>query len=651
MAGFVSSVNLIAGAGILGNIGGVALAANTTAVTNIATYESLGVIGQFANVVSTGNAVLSSNISIALRNLASNTFPAVTNAVPSAYIGDLGNTPIGGLTGLLTTEIDNIMGNGDLGKFEQVIGSAEGLVVSTNQLINSVVNANNSSSNATYSTQDNVLTAGFSQITQAFEVFSLDIADLGLSIDFSDLPNLGSPQSLLKQIFVQTSGSAELNTALLTAGIPQNVLDNITEIPMTDEQQKLAYDVMTTITGTALTKILQLLRVTTVGLTTMADLLNPVKTFSRSFNTLTTPTSNGLRGIYINSSGGVNSNLETELPTSVLTPIQGYQNVRNTYSQLRRIIPPDQALANKALQAGLQQVKSIFNSTMSLTSAATLGLESNKGLNLINSLAEPLPTEVSDFYKQTYASGTGNNGTLLLTDVIGTAAGWQVNDNLSNTITILTSLTNSGDLNTLTSGTNGVFTVMQNAINGVYGVPDGMGNVMTIPGGLPAAGTYNTYDDAFAGPGSPGVGLIPAAYSLIGNIVANNSSATSNTNSSWSGIAEQLSLEATNTAYAGIVFSELQPGIVPNSLVTNLPQYGLDTSVGGTAWYFESIANTSSLGGQAVISVMREARNQVRLQEAGIETDIIVSDTVAQPQATLSSGQYTVAEATSQKII
>jgi hypothetical protein len=55
----------------------------------------------------------------------------------------------------------------------------------------------------------------------------------------------------------------------------------------------------------------------------MADLLNPIKIFPRSYNTLTAPTANGLRGIYINSAGAVNSRLETELPASVLAPLTG----------------------------------------------------------------------------------------------------------------------------------------------------------------------------------------------------------------------------------------------------------------------------------------------------------------------------------------
>ena len=651
MSGLMSSVNLIAGAGILGNIGGVTLAANAAVVSNIASYNALGFVVQFANVVATGSSVLSSGTMTSLKNFAGNTFPAITNAVPTAYIGSLGNTPLGGFTGIILTQVNNIMDNGDLGKFEQVFGSAEGFVMSSNQIINSVVNANNSSSNATYSTQDNIATGGLSQISQAFELFGAELVALGSSVNLTDLSNLGSPQALLTQVYSATTGSAELDAALLAAGVSEDSLTNISNAVMSDEQQKIAYTVMTTITGNTLNQILKLLDVTTLGMTAMSDLLNPVKMFPLTFNTLTAPTVNGLRGIYINSSGAVNSNLETQLPPSVLSPLQGNQITRNTYEQLKKIIPADQALANKALQAGLEQVKAIFDSTTPTLGVAINGLESNKGLNLINSLTTPIPTAVKNFYEQTYTTGTGENGTLLLVDIIGSAAGWVINDSMSNAVSVLSSLSAAGALSTLTNGTNGLFTVMQNAIDGIYGVPDGIGNVMTIPGGLPGAGIYNTYDESFLGPGSPGPGLLPAGYSLIANIIANNSSSTSTANTDWSNMAAQIAGEITIFPKAGGSFEDLTSGLVPNSLVNGLPYYGLDTAVGGTAWFFESIANVSTQGGQAVISTMREARNQLKLQLARIQTDIVVDNVVPEPQATLSSGQYTVSEAVAQKII
>lgn len=446
---------------------------------------------------------------------------------------------------------------------------------------------------------------------------------------------------------MRSGGSSELNTALLNAGIPVNVLDNISTVVMTDEQQKIAYEVMTKITGPALLQVLRLLKVTTRNLTSLADLLNPVKAFPLSFNTLTAPTANGLRAIYVNSSGAVNTNLEFELPSSVLAPIQGYGNIQNTYSQLKNIIPPDWALANKALQAGLEQVKSIFNSNALLLGGASINLETNKGLNLINALTSPLPQSVTNYFTTTLAQGTGENGTILLTDVIGSAAGWNITNNMTNVTSNISSLVSSGALSTLTSGSNGVYTVMQNTIDGVYGT-----GPVIIPPGLPGVGTYDDLDFAFTGPGNvSGTGLIPAATSLIGTIVTNNSTAVANCNAAWNNIADQLVLEQTLQPEALISFANLLPGLRPTGLVNSLGQYGLDTAEGGAAWYLESVVNLSTLGGQAIVSTMREARNKVRLQDAGIPDETVVDASGVETSADLATGQYTAAEAAAQKII
>lgn len=654
MTGFLSSVNLIAGAGILGNVGGVPISANSAVISSIGTYSNLSVVSQFANVRSTGSAVLSGNAETALNNLAANIFPALTDTVPTAYQGSLGNTSVGGLTSVVTDEINRIMGNGDIGIFDQLLGQVDAFRITSNQMINSTVNANDAAATSTYSSQDVTMTGGLSQITVAFRAFGEDLAALGFAIDLANLPNLGSPEALLRQIYTRTNGLPELTQALTQAGINRSVIDNINSVPMTDEQQKIAFEVMTKITRNPLVQILRLLRVTTRGITNLADLLNPVKAFPNSFNTLTAPTSNGIRAIYINSSGAVNTNLETELPATVLYPLQGYVTFRNTYSQLKKIIPADWALANKAIQAGLEQVKSIFNTDLPLLSAAVSELESNRGLDLINALTDPLPASVVDFYENSFVSGTGLNGTVLLADIIGSAGGWVVTDNVASTTNTLSTLSSAGAFNTLTNGTNGVYTVMQNTIDGDYstfsGDPPELVSII-IPGGLPGAGTYTTYNQAFTGPGSPGTGLIPAAYTLINTIITNNSSAVANANAAWSNVAAQIAGEYAFFTQAGVEFSNLIPGLQATSLVNGLASYGRDTEVGGAAWLLESVSNVSTLGGQAIISTMREARNQVRLQSAGVQDDIVISDEVPQPQAPLSSGQYTASEAADQKII
>jgi hypothetical protein len=645
--GTLSSVNLIAGAGILGNVGGVPISANTAVISSLDNYFAIPVVTQFANVKLTGSGTLSANADTQLYNLAANIFPALTDAVPISYTSNIGTTPLGGFTGIMYNEINNIMGNGDIGIFQQVFSAADAYRVSSNQLIDSAFNANSASSQSTFVSQEVTMTGGMSQITKAFLAFGADMLALGQSIDLNNLSNLGSPQALLRQIYTRSNGLPELTTALTQAGIEQFVINNIDSVTMTDEQQKIAFEVMTKITKTPLIQILRLLKVTTRGLTNLADLLNPVKAFPNSFNTLTAPTSRGIKAIYIDSSGSINTNLETELPSNVLVPLQGYSLTRNTYSQLKKIIPPDWALANKALQAGLQQVKSIFNAEITALSAASANLETNKGLDLINALTSPLPPEVVAFYETTFVNGSGKNGTLLLADIIGSAAGWVLTANVSTASSIVSSLNNSGALNSLTNGTNGVYTVMQKTLNGLYDV----GNSVVIPGGLPAAGTYSDYDNAFTGPGTPGTGLIPAAYSSIATIVSNNSNEVANANAAWSNAAAQISGEYIFQSQAGIEFANLLPNLQPSGLVDNLTSYGLDTEVGGPAFILESVANTATLGGQAIVSTMREARNQIRLQNAGVQTDIVVSDVVPQPQTSLTSGQYTVAEAVNQKSI
>ena len=636
-----SSLQLIAGAGILGNVGGVTILANTSVVSAIGNYYAVPAIAQYSNVVVTGNAVLANTVVSSLLTLGNTSFPAVTDTTPNTFSSGIGVLPLLGFAGVISTQINNIMGNGDLGKFDQLFSGASGYADQINGLINSSINANTLPANQTFQSQDSVITGGLSQITQAFGAFGNDLGRLGLVLDLDNLPNIGSPQALLNRLTTLSTLPAAVYTVLLDAGVSSTSLGDLPDASMTDAEQKLAYEGMTKITGATLAQVLSIFRVTTARITTMADLLNPVKLFPSSFNTLTAPTSDGLRAIYIDSTGAVNSNLLTILPPSVLAPLLGNQTAQSTYAQLKKIIPEDQALANKALQAGLEQVKAVFNVSLPDLGAAARRLESTKGLDLVTNIGTVLPSAVTDFYRQTLGTGTGNSGRILLSDIIGSAAGWVITGNIATTTTTLTSLTNSGALSTLTNSSNGVYTVMQNTINGQYNTESGV----DIPPGLPGAGTYADIDTAFTN------GLIPAANVLINNIVSTNSTAVANTTSAFGNCAQQIILENTNLKAAGIAFGNLIAGLQATGLVDSLPSYGLDTAVGGPAWFLESTANLNSQGGQAVVGTMREARNQESLQSVGIQTSIEVSDQSPQPQAPLSSGQYTAAEASSQKII
>jgi hypothetical protein len=324
----------------------------------------------------------------------------------------------------------------------------------------------------------------------------------------------------------------------------------------------------------------------------------------------------------------------------------------STYSQLRKIIPPDQALANKGLQAGLEEVKNIFDSNLPSLATATSGLESNLGLDAIENLTQPLPANVITFYTQTLATGSGPAGLLLLTDVIGSIAGYNITQPLSNTVAILNTMTSEGDFLPLTNGTTGVYTVMETTISGAYTVDDGMGMfTTTIPGGLPGAGIYygNSSGNSIANAFSDG--LNPAMVSTVNTIASANPTQVANTTAYFNVICNQLVTEQTNLALADIQFANLVPNNIPWGLVYNLASDGLDVVEGGAAYVLQSVANTQTQGGQAIVSTMREARNQVRLNAAGLQTDVIISDEYPEPEADLGTSQLTVAQASAQKII
>ena len=330
----------------------------------------------------------------------------------------------------------------------------------------------------------------------------------------------------------------------------------------------------------------------------------------------------------------------------------------STYSQLRQIIPPDQALASKALQAGLEQVKNIFDASLPTLADAAEGLESNVGLDDINALTQPVPANVTAYFTNTLATGTGVQGLLLLTDVIGSIAGYNITGEFSNTTVTLNSMTSSGDFDSLTNVTNGVYTIMENCIIGNYtfgNTDPNTGNTtytVVIPPGLPGAGTYgpaNTASEAESSAFSSG--LNPAMVSTVGTIVAANPTDVANTTAYFNIVCNQLETQDINLALAGVEFANLIAGQQPWSLVYNLAVNGLDVVEGGSAYVLQSVANNSTQGGQAMVSTMREARNQQRLSTAGIQTDITISDQYPEPPADLGDTQYTATQAAGQKII
>jgi hypothetical protein len=251
---------------------------------------------------------------------------------------------------------------------------------------------------------------------------------------------------------------------------------------------------------------------------------------------------------------------------------------------------------------------------------------------------------------------------LRLVDVIGSPTGWINTDALNSTTAIINTLVAAGALNSLTNGTNGVYTVMEKCLNGDYteatelspGPPPLYDYAVVIPFGLPGAGTYGGYPTpeqaqaaAFSSPG----GLNQAMQSAVTTIIAANAALCGQANTNFNNMGAQLARENYNLSLTSIDFALLLNNYNFQSLVTSLPQYALDIAEGGAAYYFASIANTNTIGGQAVISTMRETRNRALLQSAGIITENNVSDVTTIPIANTGPTQYTTAQATAQKVV
>lgn len=343
-----------------------------------------------------------------------------------------------------------------------------------------------------------------------------------------------------------------------------------------------------------------------------------------------------------------------------------------TYNQLKKIIPPDQALANQALSRSLRQVKEIFDTDLPSLAQAVSNLESNKDLDLINSLDTPLPPAVADFWGNTFATGTGPGNTITINDVVGVAAGVTINDELPTVTSVISDLSTAGALDPLIanggsagSTVNGLYTQMQYCLDGAYTVVIDPGPPVIISVTIPRTAYFNppvggsvsfgSVDDAF---GDPTQGLIHWANVAISNIATSYSEQANVSNQSYDSMAYQLELNVTNANLAGIDIGNVvndiaNANLIPNSISTSLGiasrlhDIGLDVTEGGAAQFFEAVANTSNLPGQAVIASMREGRNIAILNAVGIELDTQLSD--LNPNQTvannLSDAQYTVSEA------
>ena len=623
----LSPLQLGAGEALLNNQG---IRPSTALTSTVASYNSLAVIQPLLSTIVAGNSILAANVITSLETLAANTCPALSDSVPYGYTNLTVNATTPGFTGLISNTAELYLGNGDVGKFSQILGISNSYVESVNSFINAGVNSKTYLAN-TFSGMNNFVSADLSFVTTDPKTFGEDLSKLGNLINLANLDVLGTPLALLQQVVKLGGLVAPIIVYLGAQGISSDTIISIASPNATidNNTQKLMYQAMLEITDTDLAQILKILGVTTDNIYSMADLLNPAMIFPNSFGTLITPTCSATEHIYTSSkkttatngfnslnkiinTGVINSALEGELP---VYSMDGYRTLRN-------IIPPDQALANKALSVSLMQITNITNMTLPQLAKAYGAVQLNTGLPAIENQTTPVTPVATNYFttQSGLATGTGPNNTLLLTDVIGSATGAGIVAPLSNTTNTLTTLTTQGTLTTLTS----IYVTMLAVVNGNYGT-----NPVVIPIGQPAAGTYASQNLAFT------TGLIPAAYTEIAAIIASKPNETTAMTKEFTEIAIHIVGERYYQVKAGLDIGNLTANSQTSvmSLIGSLPQYGKNIAAGGSAEFLTAVADISTPGGQAVIATMNEGRSRTELVANGVGVYPHI-ETAAAPTAT-----------------
>jgi hypothetical protein len=312
--------------------------------------------------------------------------------------------------------------------------------------------------------------------------------------------------------------------------------------------------------------------------------------------------------------------------------------------RLQQIVPPDIALANKALSVSMQQITGIKNIRLPAFANTVSTIQTMFGLDLVNAQTSAVSPATANFYTSSLAKGSSVNGTYVITDFLGTAAGIPG----TAALTAVTAQFDTMNLATLIT----IYQQMTDALNGVYGPVDS--GPLVIPSG-PAAGTYvgteippvppatdPTYNPTAISQAMPA--LIAAANAEIANFVTAYPTQTAAINQSWNQMALALTNEPINQARAGLVWAELiansQSSVL--SFIQSFPDLGADTAVGGQSQFLQDLADTTTLTGQCLIGTLRQGPTTRALNAVGIYTNNnIPSDpTPPPPQANLGPTTY-----------
>ena len=296
----------------------------------------LGAVGASANTFIVAN--LGDDSSIDYWQITPNQNVPETTFTANPSLASFGNS-INGFTGVITDIGNTYLGQGNTTVFAQVFTAAQSYIQQNNDFINTAVNSQ-TYLGSTFTSMNSLITGNLTDVNLALPSFGSDLEKLGFLIDLNNLGNFGKPSTIFRQLATVTNLTPRITMALKQVNFSARQIENITDpdTQLSDSEEARLYRAMLLITDVALQQVCDILQITlpvaggsaaqpqNPGLTTMADLLNPVKIFPTSFASLTVRTYNQnttseLRAIYLNATGTINSKLIEYLPRYVITVV------------------------------------------------------------------------------------------------------------------------------------------------------------------------------------------------------------------------------------------------------------------------------------------------------------------------------------------
>ena len=422
-----------------------------------------------------------------------------------------------------------------------------------------------------YSNMDDLITGDLAGVNLSLLYFGQDLIRLGKSINLSNIRTFGKPSNLLMVLQANNAITKTISLALMSAGLTtQEITALLTNSSnATTEQEKKLYSAFEIVQNTDLQEVLTPLNCRTDSLTSLADLLNPLKLFPFSYSSLTVPQYNA-----------------TVQPTNSKTYYLLYagaginSQIADYGSRLNMILPKDVAAACDAFSISMQQVKHIDRMDIEKLAQVVTNLETTKGL-AVNNTTVPTNQTLAEAATAAIATGTGEFNSYTIYDFFGSLAG------------------------------------------GAYPLLEIQSTINQISSGSTLLSIYTTiYDLLNSGSSFTNLQvqtLIDHANTEISRIAGTSYGIY--LSSLWSSLDTVSSKETALKAKAVTGTSSISDLY---AFVDNINTYASETTSRMSADFLEKVANTDNEGGQSLIALMREIRNAKRLSIVGgvLDNDI-----------------------------